>query len=72
MTKEVEQILDNKYVWALCKITYPDESDMQKFVEGVIEAKDVKIYHKGKKYKVTQYFDTEYFEIIKEIENEHS
>lgn len=48
---------------AICLKTYPDESDMQDFCDGKIEACDVKIYYKGRKYKVAKGFDKEYYKL---------
>ena len=49
---------------AICLKTYPDEDDMEKFVEGHIEAFEVKIYYKGEQYLVTKYFDEKYYKLL--------
>ena len=37
---------------AICLKTYPDEDDMVRYANGQIKnPEDVKIYHKGRKYK---------------------
>jgi len=41
-----------------------DEDDMEKFVEGHIEAFEVRIYYKGEKYLVTKYFDEKYYKLL--------
>lgn len=49
---------------ATCLKTYPDEDDMVKYCDGEIEPHKVKIYHKGRKYWVTKYFDEKYYKLI--------
>ena len=55
-----------KKVYAICLKTYPDEDDMQKYCDGDIEKpEDVKIYYKGRKYKVMyEYYDKEYYKLV--------
>ncbi len=57
-----------KKVLAICLKTYPDESDMQDYCDGNIEPCNVKIYYKGKKYKVGIGFNSEYFKLVNENE----
>jgi hypothetical protein len=52
-----------KQYLATCLKTYPDEDDMVMYYEGKIEPHEVKIYHKGKKYLVTENYDKEYYKI---------
>ena len=51
---------------AVCLKTYPDEDDMRAFCDGdIIEASDVKIYHKDKKYWVNPKFvDLNYYRVL--------
>ena len=49
---------------AICLKTYPNEDDMRDYCDGKIEAFEVKIYHKGKKYWVTKYFDENYYKLL--------
>jgi len=52
-------------VMAICKTTFPDEDDMERYCNGHIKPCDVKIYHKGRKYLVhPMYFDNTYFQLI--------
>ena len=53
-------------VLAICKKTYPDEDDMQKYCDGkIIEPSDVKIYHKGRKYLVmTEFYNEKYYTLV--------
>ena len=37
---------------------------MRDYCDGKIEACDVKIYHKGRKYWVTKYFDENYYKLL--------
>lgn len=53
-----------KKVLAECLKTYPDENDMLSFVCEEIEPCEVKIYHKGRLYKVDPDADKEYYKII--------
>jgi len=54
-----------KKVKAKCLKTYPDEDDMDRYVQGEIEPCEVKIFHRGRIYFVCpEYYNPEYFEII--------
>ena len=51
---------------AICLKTYPDEDDMVRYADGQIKnPEDVKIYHKGRKYKVNvNGYDEKYYKLI--------
>ena len=55
-----------KKVKAICLKEYPDEDDMISFVNGELEACEVRIFRKGKTYYVNLLgYDREYFKILK-------
>jgi hypothetical protein len=54
---------ENKLL-AICLKTYPNEDDMVAYCDGEIEACDIKIYHKGRKYFVTKKYDKNYFKLL--------
>jgi len=58
MSKEI-------YVKAICKKTYPNEDDMQSFVDGKIKNPcDVRVYIKGQTYSVVgQFCDLKYWDL---------
>lgn len=53
-------------VLAICLKTYPDEDDMIEYSEGNIKCLGkVKIYYKGKKYKVVpEFVDEKFYKIL--------
>ena len=55
-----------KKVYAIYLKTYPDEDDMQRYCDGSLKKpEDVKVYHKGRKYKVmAEYYDEEYYKLV--------
>lgn len=63
--RRLQSITDMKRILAKCLKTYADEDDMQRYCDGEIEPCDVKIYYKGKKYKVDpRHYDKNYYELI--------
>lgn len=60
----------NEQVYAICKKTYPDETDMQEYADGTIDLDEICIYIKGEKYLVNDQCDKEYWEIINPTESE--
>lgn len=62
ISSRVERVT-SKCKWAICKKTYPDEDDINKWYNGELDLDKIKIYQKDKMYLVVEDFDEEYYSL---------